>query len=109
MGTFQHHAIIVSTWSPGRAVEAHAEASRIFPWVSPLSPPTDPNGYVSFFVPPDGSKERWPESKDGDKRRAEFIAGLRAVPESPFRWVEVTFGERGARVERTDEEDEECE
>jgi len=31
------------------------------------------NEYYTFFVPPDGSKEGWPESDAGDKSRSAFM------------------------------------
>lgn len=97
MGYMRSHAIIVQDYGYGDWMEkAHAEAVRIFPWVSPLSDYAV-NGIRSFFVPPDGSKEGWAESDDGDARRAEFLAWLKGVKHndgsSPLAWVEVQFAD----------------
>jgi hypothetical protein len=96
MGYMRHHAIVVTSWSEAAIRQAHATASRIFPWVSPLSPEVV-NGYRSFFVPPDGSKEGWDESDAGDRRRAEFKAWIREQDfddgSNYLAWFEVGFGE----------------
>jgi hypothetical protein len=34
------------------------------------------NGFYSFFIPPDGSKDLWPESDHGDGRREKFLRWL---------------------------------
>lgn len=99
MGTTQHHALIVTSWDERGVKAAHEIATGIFEWVSPISPGTT-NGYSSFFVPPDGSKEWWPESDEGDKRREKFIAAIKE--NYGKRWyvkvAEVSFGELGWTV-----------
>lgn len=95
MGYIRNHAIVV-TGTYGDFIErAHAEATKIFPWVSAISPPLV-NGSQSFFIPPDGSKERWPESDEGDAQREEFKEFLRAQlyndASSPLAWCEVKYG-----------------
>lgn len=72
MGYIAHHAIIVTSWNSELIGKAHVEASRIFPVVSPILP-SGINGYRSFFIPPDGSKENWAESNLGDKRRNHYL------------------------------------
>jgi hypothetical protein len=51
------------------------------------------NDSRAFFVPPDGSKEGWSESDEGDGRRDQFIAWLHKHRYSdgsgPLKWVEV--------------------
>lgn len=88
MGYMRHHAIVV-TGPDTRAEIAHVEARKRFDRRF-LTDLTDVavNGYRSFLVAPDGSKEGWPESADGDARRAEFIAYLRG---QSLGWVEVQF------------------
>jgi hypothetical protein len=55
------------------------------------------NGYTSFLVSPDGSKEGWAESEEGDNRRATFIEWLRSKRyedgSSPYSWAEVLYGD----------------
>jgi len=91
MGYMRHHTIVVTSWSKDAITQAHYRAKSIFPWVSPISPVVV-NGYRSFFVPPDGSKEGWEPSKVGDKGRDEFIEWLEQVSDY-CRWVEVQFGD----------------
>jgi hypothetical protein len=76
MGWIRHHGIVV-TGSGDRIAAAHAKALAIFPTVSPLLAGRM-NAYESFFVPPDGSKEGWKDSQDGDVERETFIEWLKA-------------------------------
>lgn len=98
MGYMRHHAIIVtgSDSQTPTIEQAHEEAAAIFPYVSPLSSRAV-NGYRSFFVPPDGSKEGWPESEKGDQERDSFIRWLRSCRyddgSSPFDWVAIQYGD----------------
>lgn len=91
MGYHRNHAIIVTSWNPRHIAAAHAKAQEIFEWVSPVSPEMM-NGFASFFVPPDGSKEWWPDSYKGDVRRLKFKSWLEAQDGSCM-WAEVWFGE----------------
>lgn len=107
MGTMHHHAIVVTSWNPGYLKKAHDQATKIFEWVSPISPEVV-NGYTSFFIPPDGSKEGWAESNVGESKRDGFISWLNkdlTYPDgaSQVSWVEVGFGEYGYEVDRDDE------
>ena len=95
MGYMRNHTIIVTGWDEIAIAAIHEIASAIFPWVSPMSPVVI-NCARSFFVPPDGSKEGWDESVEGDKQRAQFIAELKkanATPEDMLDWVEVQYGD----------------
>ena len=95
MGYIRNHAIVVTATYGDHIERAHAEASRIFPWVSPISP-KGINGTRSFFIPPDGSKEGLDESDLGDVRRKEFKRYLcrEAFTDGsvPFDWIEVAYG-----------------
>lgn len=55
------------------------------------------NGYGSFMIAPDGSKEGWPTSDDAEHARDAFIEWLDAQRfedgSSLFCWVEVQFGD----------------
>ena len=100
MGYMSHHAIVVcgidlGNIDMGNSInEARKIAKSIFPYVSPLSPETM-NGYQSFFIPPDGSKENRRESEMGDAQRDKFIEQLKLMEyedgSSPVSWVEVQF------------------
>lgn len=94
MGYELHHAIIVTSWDMDTIKKAHAKALDIFPNTSPLMPGVS-NNYLSFFIPPDGSKEGWPPSEIGDVARAKFIEHLGTYEyedgSSPLDWVCVSY------------------
>src|SRR5262245_1582447 len=98
MGYIRHHAIVVTGSYDSWPATAHAEARRVFgPLdVSDLSVPLV-NGYQTFCVWPDGSKEGWDESDAGNDKRGTFIGWLRAQAyedgSSPLDWVEVQYGD----------------
>jgi len=112
----RHHAIIVSgTPCQDTTVErAHAKAVEIWGESAPqqvthiLNAPI--NGYKSFAILPDGSKEGWSESNTGDGRRDTFIAWMESCRykdrSSPLGWVEVQYDddERDTRVVRHSDE-----
>lgn len=50
------------------------------------------NGYRSFLIASDGSKEGWEHSKIYDERRAKWIEWAKANQEFFFDWVLVSFG-----------------
>jgi hypothetical protein len=95
MGYMLHHVIVVETWDADRISEAHELAQRIGLDVSPIMV-SKVNVRRSFFVPPDGSKEGWPESYDGDTKRALFVEWLDSQRHgdgsSKLRWVEIALG-----------------
>jgi len=94
MGYIRHHAIVVTVICKADAKRVHAEAKAIVPSASDLSPAMI-NGYCSFFIPPDGSKEGWDESSQGDDRRHRLKERLRQLHKDGHYndWVEVFFGE----------------
>lgn len=96
MSTTTHHAIIVSSWDENRLAAAHRHALEIFPCVSSIQA-SRVNGTQSFFIPPDGSKDGWPQSDDGDRERRAFLDYMEAqryeCGSSALDWVEVAYGE----------------
>lgn len=96
MGYMRGHTIVVDSWNAEMIATAQAKATTIFPWVSPLSPPAV-NMHQAFFIPPDGSKEGWADSEDGDRRRSDFKQWLREQSyedgSTALRWVEVQFAD----------------
>ena len=95
MGYIRHHAIVVTGYT-GDVEGLHAVAP------GPKSGLGDPtlNGYRTFCVFPDGSKEGWPESDVGDAARQRFISLLREC--EGLEWAEVAYGhdDDGAEIER---------
>ena len=82
MGYIRHHAIVVTSWDKKLVEKARRKAMRIFNVKSPygnipklvstiITSPV--NGYYSIFIAPDGSKEGWEESDNGDVNRDNFI------------------------------------
>ena len=96
MGYMCHHAIIVTSCIEGLLDRALIQAQAIFEYVSPISKKAV-NGYQSFFIPPDGSKEGWGESDDGDERRQHFIDWLTSQAfedgSNSLTWIEVQYGD----------------
>ncbi len=77
MGYICHHAIVVTSWDERIIEQAHDRAREIFPEVSAILA-SAVNGYRSFFIPPDGSKEGWGDSAVGSDRRTMFVNYLMA-------------------------------
>lgn len=72
MGYIRHHSIVVTSYGETTKL-AHDKAKEIFGANVSEIVNSNINGYQSFFVAPDGSKEGWEESEQGDKDRALFI------------------------------------
>ena len=98
MGYMRHHAIIVTTWDLDLIRHARNEATNIFgaDAVTGLVDAST-NGYRTFFVGPDGSKEGWDESDQGDQRRDRFVHWLNAQRaedgSSWLDWAEIQYGD----------------
>lgn len=94
MGTIQHHVIVCTSWKEEHIKEAYDKALNIFPihLVSDLSEETI-NGYRSFCIFPDGSKEGWPDSDSMDAKRDMFIKKLKEQDNFYVNFVEITYGE----------------
>jgi len=107
MGYVRHHAIVVTSSREQDITGGIAKATELGLVASVQSPRTV-NGYRSFLVCPDGSKEGWAESDEGDVAREAFIAWLRAQRyddgSSNIEWVEVSYGsdDKSARIERSE-------
>lgn len=76
MGYTRHHAIICTSWSLARIAHASEVAEEIGLPVTAIHA-TPINSYSTFIVLPDGSKEGWTDSDDGDEMRERFIQYLR--------------------------------
>ena len=107
MGTIQHDAVIVSSWDtrgrlPFEEVREFARGLGAESWpiredwetllVGPV--PSVANGYETFLLLPDGSKEGWDTSHRGDLLRAIFIEKMAEVGDL----VHVSWGELGTQV-----------
>ena len=94
MGYMCHHAILVSAF--GEEInKAHKKAIKIFEssehknLVSPIVESS--YGTNSFFIAPDGSKEGWNGSNEGDEKRSEFLSYLKS--NHYFDWVLIQYGD----------------
>lgn len=107
MGCIRHHAIVVTTRLDNRIDTARQKAIELGMTVTSIADEVT-NGYLSFLVAPDGSKEGWEESAAGDERRAAFKEWLRSQEyedgSSPFSWVEVMYGDDAGGVEIVDDD-----
>jgi hypothetical protein len=99
VGYQRHHAIVVTAWGEGvvdarNAIAALASQASACVFVSDVTP-CAMNGYQSFLVAPDGSKEGWQDSDEGDVARDAIKAYLRSLAyddgSTRFGWVEVQF------------------
>lgn len=90
MGYIRHDSIIVTSWDKQAIKESHEKAISLGLGVSEIIG-SYINGYGNFFIPPDGSKESWPESEVADGKRKEFISWIRNS-ELHIDWVAVSYG-----------------
>jgi len=105
MGYIKHHTIVVTGVNGEKVIKAREKAIKIFKKSFTGDPLFAPNGsklisdiikgvansQYSFFIAPDGSKEGWGTSLDGDKAREKFLVWLHKNRED-FDYVEVIFG-----------------
>ncbi len=100
MGYFRHHAILVTSMFPDAIEQVYAAVHALLvgecdflevSMISPLSPPTT-NGYKSFTIYPDGSKEGWETSDEGDEVR-NTVVGLLTSNHFHVSWCHVQYGD----------------
>ncbi len=107
MGLIQHNAVIATTWDAKKLAAVQL-------WISGLDPKwaaqfvtagvvANDGGTVAML--PDGSKEGWGDSDEGDRLRERFIERLKEDDyddgSSPWDVVDISFGECGTRIEYT--------
>lgn len=88
MGYINHHAIIVTSFDKKQLSEALEIAKERDLLVTEIVA-SKINGYNSFFIAPDGSKEGWSDSDDGDACRGSFINNISHL--DFVEWVEVSY------------------
>jgi hypothetical protein len=99
MGYIKHHAIVVTGWEVSQVSEARDYAIRQQMTVTEVA--TSPvNGYWSFLVAPDGSKEGWEASLEGDIERDTFVLFLEQIEPGhggrkfyALEWSELIYGD----------------
>lgn len=92
MGYIRHHAIVVTGFDECLD-RAHKGAVKILGSLVSEIIKSRMNGYRSFFVAPDGSKEGWNDSEVGDSQRDDFILWLKGQKEMWVCWTEVQYGD----------------
>ena len=109
MGYMRHHAIVVTSWDGKLLNTAHSKAVALGMLVTNTTE-DGVNGYHSFLVAPDGSKEGWDDSARGDAQRAEFVGWLdmqRYEDDSTsLDWVEVQYGDENYQTLIVNDSDE---
>jgi hypothetical protein len=102
MGYIKHHAIVVCGWDD--IAIAHEKAIEIFGELVSNVVPGVINGYQSFFIAPDGSKEGWEVSTTHDDKRDEYIEWIKVqeATDHYYSYAELFFGEDNgySQVER---------
>ncbi len=91
MGYINHHAIVATSWDEKYLAEAHKKALEIFGETCTEIVISPVNRYATFFVAPDGSKEGWESSNEGNERRDEFDNWLKAN-DNYVEAVEIYYG-----------------
>lgn len=106
MGKVKHHAIIV-TLGPGSYYlkgeefpeQVRQKAKELFGDIVSNTVTSHQEGYTSFFVGPDGSKEGWEDSAGFDEKRKEFLSWCDAQTDedghSFITYCEVAYGGDG--------------
>lgn len=96
MGYDRHHAIIITTYDLELIQEAAKRAVDFRCQCSPIMT-AEINAWHTIVIPPDGSKEGWPDSTKGDAGRAKLIEWLDSKRyedgSSPYDWIEVQYGD----------------
>ena|SRR4249919_327976 len=99
MGYILHNAIVVTAWQEEAARALADYAAEI--GAEALIGKPQINGYITVCITPDGSKEGWSNSDDGDSRRNQIVTWLGAHPGWYFEWCEVAYGSDDATAEVT--------
>jgi hypothetical protein len=112
MGYIRHHAIVVTggEYGPLPISIAHKRAVEMFGDQVSSMIVGCVNSYQTFVIGPDGSKEGWPESDEGDERRKAFKAFMDSRRyedgSSVCSWVEVQYGDDNLKTKIVSHSDE---
>jgi hypothetical protein len=90
MGRIKHDAIICAASQDSDLLLARDKAIALGLPVSGFVP-SFINGYCSFLIGPDGSKEGWESSDEGESNRAQWIAWTREI-DLAVDWAHVSYG-----------------
>jgi len=91
MGYIRHDAIVVTTWQREDLTKAYQKAEELgLPISRIVESPL--NGYASFLIAPDGSKEEWKDSEKGEEARQAWKEWARKEGGLFIDWVHVNYG-----------------
>ena len=101
MGYIRHNAIVVTSWNAAMIEAAACRARNM--GLTVLGPSAEAmNNYRTLLVCPDGSKEGWEESDQGDQRRITFRDWLNEQRyedgSTRLHWVELAYGSDDANA-----------
>lgn len=103
MGYVRHNAMVITS-SDSRAIETVETEAKLIGLTVVGPGESELNGYRTILIAPDGSKEGWTDSDDGDTRRDQlrkFMSSMRySDGSSPLEWFEAQYGsdDRGAEI-----------
>lgn len=96
MGYLRRHTIVVTGTYGDYINKAHAFAQGTGAQVTDIMQ-APVNTEHTFYVLPDGSKEGWCNSIEGDRRRAKIVDYLEGMAyedgSSPLAWAELFYGD----------------
>ena len=108
MGVIQHHAILVTSWNIEKLEVVLAKAVEIGCHTTPIVEGRV-NVVGTFVVTPDGSKEYWSESYEGDAERAALVQFIDTLAyedgSNSIKYVEISYGELGVSIGATNVKD----
>ena len=108
MSYMRHHAICVT--SGIEDIDKALDVARGLGCTVAGPVASTTNGYTSFFVAPDGGKEGWATSHEGDCARDALVKWLETQRyedgSSSFDWVEVQYGDDADQTLVTRDSDE---
>lgn len=111
MSTTIHFAMVFTSWCEKDLRRAHEIAAWLKLDPTPISK-AGINNYQSFFIPPSGSNEGWPEAENHERRRDQLVLWLdeqRANSDEVLHvedegwhveWFEIKYGEVSPVVTR---------
>ena len=91
MGYIRHDAIIVTCFNEKVARSCRRKAKLLKLEVTNIVI-SNINCYSSFLITPDGSKEGWGESDNGDSARDEWKFWVKKTHGNYVDWIHVSFG-----------------
>lgn len=95
MDSIRHHAIVVTSWKGDYLSAARFKAVELGMIVTSVED-SGINGYSSFMICPDGSREGWPESDLGDDQRAAFVNWIteeQRANRGYWQWAVIQYGD----------------